>query len=40
LRHDEWQDELGQHDDLFEKLGARLPRELALRREAIGLAMR
>ena len=39
LRHDEWQDELGQHDDLFEKLGARLPRELALRREAIGLAM-
>jgi phosphoenolpyruvate carboxykinase (GTP) len=39
IRHDEWQDELGQHDELFEKLAPRLPRELALRREALGLAI-
>jgi phosphoenolpyruvate carboxykinase (GTP) len=40
IRHDEWQDELGQHDELFEKLGARLPRSLGLRREALGEAMK
>jgi phosphoenolpyruvate carboxykinase (GTP) len=39
IRHDEWQDELGQHDELFEKLGARLPRSLGLRREALGEAI-
>jgi phosphoenolpyruvate carboxykinase (GTP) len=40
IRHDEWQDELASHDELFAKLGARLPRELQLRREALGLALR
>jgi phosphoenolpyruvate carboxykinase (GTP) len=39
IRHDEWQDELDQHDELFGKLGKRLPRELAVRREALGLAI-
>jgi hypothetical protein len=27
------------HDELFEKLAPRLPRELALRREELGLAL-
>jgi phosphoenolpyruvate carboxykinase (GTP) len=40
IRHDEWQDELGQHDELFGKLASRLPRALALRREALGEALR
>jgi phosphoenolpyruvate carboxykinase (GTP) len=39
IRHDEWQDELASHDELFAKLGSRLPRELALRREELGLAL-
>jgi phosphoenolpyruvate carboxykinase (GTP) len=39
IRHDEWQDELALHDELFERLAPRLPRELALRREELGLAL-
>jgi phosphoenolpyruvate carboxykinase (GTP) len=39
IRHDEWQDELASHDELFGKLAPRLPRELALRREELGLAL-
>ncbi len=40
IRHDEWEDELASHDRLFAKLGARVPRELALRRKELGLALR
>jgi phosphoenolpyruvate carboxykinase (GTP) len=40
IRHEEWRDELGQHDELFAKLAPRLPRVLALRREALGEALR
>jgi phosphoenolpyruvate carboxykinase (GTP) len=40
IRPDEWQDELALHDELFGKLGTRLPRELAQRREALGRALR
>ncbi|MGH8696963.1 MAG: phosphoenolpyruvate carboxykinase (GTP) [Burkholderiales bacterium] len=39
IRQDEWQDELALHDELFGRLGSRLPRELALRREELGLAL-
>jgi phosphoenolpyruvate carboxykinase (GTP) len=40
IRHDEWQNELALHDELFGKLSARLPRALAARREALGRALR
>ena len=40
IRPDEWQGELASHDELFAKLGARLPRELRRRREELGLTLR
>jgi phosphoenolpyruvate carboxykinase (GTP) len=40
IRHDEWQDELASHDELFTKLAPRLPRELAQRRAELGRALR
>ena len=40
IHSDEWQDELALHDELFGKLSARLPRELAERRAALGRALR
>ena len=32
IDHRAWQEELGSHDELFDRLGEKLPRELALRR--------
>ena len=37
IRHDEWEVELSSHDELFDTLRARLPRELQLRREILHL---
>jgi phosphoenolpyruvate carboxykinase (GTP) len=39
IRHEEWQHELASHDELFARLAPRLPRELALRRQALGAAL-
>jgi len=39
IKHDEWEPELASHDELFESLKARLPKELQLRREALHLGL-
>ena len=38
IRHDEWEIELSAHDELFELLKGRVPRELQLRRESVQLS--
>ncbi|MCU0804724.1 MAG: phosphoenolpyruvate carboxykinase (GTP) [Burkholderiales bacterium] len=37
IKHDEWEAELQSHDELFERLRDRLPRQLQLRREMLHL---
>jgi len=39
IKHDEWKRELSAHDELFEMLKNRLPRELQLRREVVHLSL-
>ena len=39
IKRDEWQLELAAHDELFETLKSRLPRELQLRRELVHLSL-
>ena len=39
IKHDEWELELTAHDELFEALKSRLPRELQLRRELVHLSL-
>jgi phosphoenolpyruvate carboxykinase (GTP) len=39
IKHDEWELELAAHDELFETLKSRLPRELQLRRELVHLSL-
>ena len=39
IKHDEWELELTAHDELFEILKSRLPRELQLRRELVHLSL-
>ncbi len=39
IKHDEWVLELSSHDELFDALRARLPRELQLRREILHLSL-
>ena len=39
IKHDEWELELTAHDELFDTLKNRLPRELQLRRELVHLAL-
>jgi phosphoenolpyruvate carboxykinase (GTP) len=39
IRHDEWLIELESHDELFDSLKARLPRELLLRKESLHLTI-
>ena len=39
IKHDEWKLELTAHDELFDTLKNRLPRELQLRRELVHLAL-
>jgi phosphoenolpyruvate carboxykinase (GTP) len=39
IKHDEWELELTAHDELFETLKSRLPRDLQLRRELVHLSL-
>ncbi len=39
IRHDEWEQEIASHDELFAMLKSRLPRELLLRKEILRLAL-
>jgi len=39
IKHDEWELELTAHDELFDTLKGRLPRELQLRREVVHLSL-